>query len=617
MNQVVFCPIDSFFKSETGAVGREKPVHFRIALKANDIRRVFMRLYSYEGKQTVIPFFPEPFTPLLQGFCVFGADVAVSDCGTHYYDFCAECGERLFIGRKDCGAEFSDNPVRWVLNVTERIYPVPRWAENSVMYHIFVDRFCPSGEIPYREDAVVRRDWGNMPEYKPDARTGKILNNDFFGGNLRGIISKLDYLKELNVGIIYLSPIFKAYSNHKYDVGDYSEIDPFFGTKEDFVELCEKAKERGMRIILDGVFNHTGSDSRYFDKEGKYGDGAYLNGNSPYRDWYLFDRSGEKYECWWNFDTLPRLNPDSRTLREYLCGENGIVGNWLRLGASGWRLDVVDELREDVLKDVVKSAKNAKRDAIIIGEVWEDASTKASYGKKREYFDGAELDSVMNYPLRNAIIDFVRNGNENALRSVNFDIINNYPRDVRDCLMNILGTHDTERILTALGGNTAHLHSRESQMRYRMTFEELVNAKKLLKLAAVLLYTHYGFPCVYYGDEVGVQGCKDPFNRTCFPWNNMDGALRAFFVKLGDIRRDNTVFNGGDFTEYIVERGFYSYIRENEREKILVAVNRSGSQKKIEIAMAEELLSGRRIEDYIIVEKDQAVILKPINANNI
>ncbi len=607
---VSFCPTEPFFKSITGAAEKGIPVRFRIVIGKNaGAEEAFFRLFDYDGRKKVFPMKREENSDYPDSD-VFATEIIPEECGTHYYDFVFSGNRVIYAGRSGKGAILSDEPARWILNVTERRYSVPFWAEGGIMYHIFVDRFCSVGDIPEREGAVIRRDWGNMPEYRPDPASGKILNNDFFGGNLKGIVSKLDYLRELGVSIIYLSPIFKAYSNHKYDVGDYSEIDPSFGTEDDFTELCERAGDKGMRVILDGVFNHTGSDSRYFDKLGRYGNGAYGHTDSPYRDWYLFDRSGEKYECWWNFDTLPKLNPDSGSLREYLCGDDGIVAYWLGKGASGWRLDVVDELRDDILTDIVKAAKTRKNDALIIGEVWEDASVKVAYGEKRRYFDGDELDSVMNYPLRNAIIDFVRNRNENALSEVNFEIINNYPKSVMNCLMNVLGTHDTERILTALGGETANLRTREEKMRYRMTFEQLTEAKKLLKLAAVLLYTHYGFPSVYYGDEAGVQGCGDPFNRTCFPWNSTDGELHSFFVKLGRIRRENPVFADGEFIEYETEKGFYSYLRENGKERILVAVNRSGAEKELKVGRASELLGGKEVCGAVTVADSEAVILR-------
>lgn len=610
MTDALFNPLLPCYKSVTGAIESGRSVVFGLETsKELAADAVTLRVFDCEGKETVFSMESSELY-MHRGYDYFVAEISVDKLGTYTYHFSLISGEKtLFVGRNADGlGGLSDEPESWILNVYKRRYKQP-FGVKGIMYHIFVDRFCSVGSVEPKDGARLRMDWGNMPEYKPDEITGEVLNNDFFGGNLKGITSKLPYLYKLGVSVIYLSPIFEAYSNHKYDVGNYERIDPMFGTEEDFTELCREAEKLGMRIILDGVFNHTGSSSRYFDKSDKYKDGAYKHKTSPYRDWYLFDKDG-KYECWWSFETLPKLNPDSSSLRAYLCGNGGIVERWLEKGASGWRLDVVDELRDDVLDDIVKAAKRKKADALVIGEVWEDASTKFSYGKRRRYLCGEQLDSVMNYPLRSAIIEFVRNGNERAIYGVDFEILNNYPIEVRNRLMNFLGTHDTERILTALGGDTTGLLDRESQMRYRMTFEQLEYAKELLKLAAVLLYTHYGFPSVYYGDEAGVQGCRDPFNRTCFPWESIDGELKDFFVKLGKIRVENSAFEDGDFRIYRVEKGFYSYVRRNREQELVIAVNRGNNTVTLNINGAEDLLSGKKYTSVVEIDRASAVILK-------
>ena len=312
---------------------------------------------------------------------------------------------------------------------------------------------------------------------------------------------------------IYLSPIFEAYSSHKYDTGDYEKIDPMFGTEEDFRKLCEEAARYDMRVICDGVFAHTGSDSKYFDKydhyktgpaaEDKTLQGAYNNPDSKYRSWYYFHEDGT-YDCWWDFNTLPKLNKHDPSYTEYITGENGIIRKWLRAGASGWRLDVADELPVDFLDALVAAAKAEKPDALIVGEVWEDASNKIAYEERKNYFEGNRLDSVMNYPFRTAIIDFVRYGNAAGLAETV-----NYPPEVLHCLMNVLGTHDSIRILTALAGvDLGPEPSRSLQADIKMSDAEWSQGIKLLKIASLIQMTLPGVPCIYYGD--GLQRSVQP-----------------------------------------------------------------------------------------------------------
>ncbi|MDD4291949.1 MAG: glycoside hydrolase family 13 protein [Clostridia bacterium] len=503
-------------------------------------------------------------------------------------DFESEVG---LDGQK--AALYYDKAPCWQLTVYSRKYDVPVWARGKIIYQIFPDRFYSSGDIHVKDGMEYRRDWGNLPDYLPV--DGKILNNDVFGGNLRGIIEKLDYLKSLNVGIIYLNPIFEASSNHRYDTSDYMKIDSTLGKEEDFDELVKKASDLGINVILDGVFNHTGSDSLYFDKLGKRKGGAYGNPDSKYRDWYLFDKDS-KYKCWWNIPTLPTLNGESESLQKFFCAENGVVRKWLKAGARGWRLDVVDELCDGMLNRLVEAAKAEKTDCLIIGEVWEDASNKISYGQRREYFLGEQLDSVMNYPLKNAIIEFVRTGNVQKLSNVNFYLQDNYPKHVVDCLMNIMGTHDTERIINALAGVDTRCMSRTQKAKYRLTFEQYKQGSILVRLAAVLQYTLPGIPSVYYGDEVGMQGCNDPFNRGCFPWNSGDRNLPLLYRKLGEIRRKR-IFEDGEFNELIAKDGLYCFERVSESERVVVAVNRGSKAILLEIVNADACKDSRAILD--------------------
>lgn len=494
------------------------------------------------------------------------------------------------------------------LLVYDKVYYTPDWLHKGIMYHIFVDRFNRVGDVAVREDQVARYDWGNVPEYNySNARTAC---NDFFGGNLRGIIQKLDYLKWLNVKVIYLSPIFRAYSNHKYDTEDYESVDPSFGNEADFVELCKKADKLGMKIILDGVFNHTGWGSRYFNRFNKYCDlGAYQSKDSPYFDWYAFtDFDKRKYKSWWGIEGLPSHNADSISLQNYLTGESGIVAKWLRLGASGWRLDVVDEINDNMLDKIVMRAKHTKSDAAVIGEVWEDATTKSAYGVRRRYFQGAQLDSVMNYPLKNAIIGYARGGDSNLLARVMFDLINNYPKFALDNLMNLLDTHDTERALTALNGEQLGGSPKNLLATTHMSATEYSYAVKLLKIASLLQYTLIGFPSLFYGTEAGLDGYGDPFCRRCYPWGNENKELMAHYQMLGRLR-DLPALDGGEFRQLVCARGLYAYERTNGDSSLIVVVNR-GQKAKIALdGKYVDFASGATVGNSVEVDCDGFRIL--------
>ncbi len=457
------------------------------------------------------------------------------------------------------------------LTVYDDGYEPPKWLHGGIIYHIFVDRFAKSGKYPPKDYAILCDDPGAIPQYT--ARRGEPLeNNMFFGGDLYGITENLDYIKSLGVNCIYLSPIFDAYSNHKYDTGNYMEIDSMFGGKEAFDTLIRAAKQRGIHIILDGVFNHTGADSLYFNKFGRYDSvGAYHSEHSPYADWFTFEHSRDKYKCWWGIDILPTVNKESKSFREYIFGESGVVPHYIKEGISGWRLDVADELPDEFLENITKAAKREKSDALIIGEVWEDASNKIAYSKRRKYLRGHELDSVMNYPWRGAVISFVKYGDGEAFRRAILSLYSNYPKCICDNLMNFLGTHDTERILTVLGGDEDIGYSGDELAHKKMNAEQLIIGRKRLMLAYTLIATLPGVPCIFYGDEAGLQGYHDPFNRRFFPWGNEDEELLGFYRKIGKIRTKNSDFKDSIIEFLKVKHDFVSY----RRGSITVCVNRS------------------------------------------
>ncbi|MBQ7976043.1 MAG: glycoside hydrolase family 13 protein, partial [Clostridia bacterium] len=424
-------------------------------------------------------------------------------------------------------------------------------------------------------DRVLRSDWGNEPEWRPTAE-GKVLNNDFFGGDLKGIQEKLPYLKSMGVNCIYLNPIFEAHSNHRYDTADYGKIDPVLGTEKDFKNLCESAKKQGIHIILDGVFSHTGDDSVYFNKKGRYETlGAYNSPESPYYKWYKFTNYPDKYQSWWGFETLPEVIEEGEEYREFINGKGGIIEKWLKAGADGFRLDVADELPDIFIDELRERLKKTKPDALLMGEVWEDATTKHSYGSRRRYLLGSQFDSVMNYPFANAILDFCRNGKAERFMETIMQIVENYPKQCLDVMMNHIGTHDTERAITKISGESCEYRDRVWQSQHFLDAEKYAKGVRLLKCAAALQYTLPGVPSVYYGDEAGLQGYKDPFNRGCYPWGKENQELVTFYRTLGEIRTENEVFREGYFSPVSGMLGCVAYRRHNETGDIMVIVNRN------------------------------------------
>ena len=450
---------------------------------------------------------------------------------------------------------------------------------GGVMYQIFPDRFSDGGrKFPVRDDAVLNEDWyGGITEYA-EYPGAFVKNNVFFGGNLVGIAEKLDYLSSLGVTMLYLNPIFEAYSNHKYDTGDYMKVDAMFGGDEALAELIEKAHSAGIKIILDGVFNHTGDNSVYFNRYGKYGSvGAYQSENSPYHDWYIFGEFPDKYESWWGIDILPKLNQTNESCRAFFTGKGGVCEKYIRMGIDGWRLDVADELPEVFLDELRRRVKAANRDALIIGEVWENAADKVAYGKLRNYLGGGQLDSVMNYPFRNAALAFVLHGDDETLYNTLTEIYASYPPAVCGVLMNLLGTHDTSRILTELSDEDLSGLSNAELSHHKMSDGAKRLAVKRLKLASILQYTVYGFPSVYYGDEAGVEGGHDPFCRTPYPWGLEDSELLEHYKALGKMRKERACLQGGDFETVYHGHGTYIFKRTDKKsgEELYVAANAS------------------------------------------
>jgi len=386
----------------------------------------------------------------------------------------------------------------------------------------------------------------------------------------------LDYIASLGVTILYLNPISKSFSSHRYDTGDYKIPDPMLGTEEDFKALCDAAHARGIRVILDGVYSHTGADSLYFDKLGRFGGkGAFCTKDSPYYSWYTFKEYPHTYNSWWGFDTLPTVRKTDPAFMEFIFeAEDSVLAHWLSLGADGFRLDVADELPNEFMSKLKKRLRQLRPDALLMGEVWEDASNKIAYNIRRRYFVDATLDSVMNYPFQKAILDFLRGTDDGtAFRNRVLSVVENYPAQVLSCNMNLLGTHDTPRILTALVDDFDG--SREQLAVRKLDQRRLELARQRLFAATVLQFTLPGSPSIYYGDEAGMEGGKDPFNRRPYPWGREDTEILEHYRTLGQLRRGYEALRKGKLSFFASGGGRLGYTRSTETESLRIYVNQS------------------------------------------
>ena len=553
---------DEYFRYPAGAVKHGGALDLKVKVKrgAASGARVYVHR-DLEPAQEI----QMRFASAAGSYDVYECEVSFQLPGLYWY--------HILVDIKDQAAQRIPETDGHNYQVTVFAPPVkqPDWLKGGMIYHIFVDRFFQGGKLNLRQGAIYREDWGGTPYYKPDEK-GIVHNSDFFGGDLFGVIKKLPYLQKLGVTCIYLSPVFQAASNHKYDTGDFMKIDPAFGGDEALEKLCVDAKKAGIHVILDGVFNHVGIDSVYFNKYNNYDSvGAYQSDGSPYKSWFLWRDDGT-YESWWGIELLPAVDKSSQEYRDFICGKKGVIAHWTKKGVSGWRLDVVDELPDVFLDPLCHAVKREKKDALIVGEVWEDASNKIAYDVRRRYFLGGQLDSVTNYPLKNAIIDFIRNGNVGHLAAAMDSLCRNYPQHVLDCLMNILGTHDTARILTVLSGLQLPL-TRQEMEHFKLDAPALDTAKRRLRLAAALQYTLPGVPCVYYGDEAGMEGGADPFNRRCYPWGKEDKKLLAWYEKLSSIRKQYSCFKDGKYELIQARDGVFAFTRGKGKKRVLIAVN--------------------------------------------
>lgn len=560
-----------FFRSPFGAVCCNEQLLLRITIQGSDAPdRVILRRWHEGTGEEITEMMGEQQEDYLTYQVQF---TAPRNPGILWYYFIITIQDKVYYYGNSMdmlggvGRLYETTPPSYQITVYKEGAVTPDWFKNGVMYQIFPDRFYNgTGHVLHpKKDSVIHGHWDNHPYYIRDPENGRIVAYDFFGGNLQGVIEKFPYLKELGINVIYLNPIFSAASNHRYDTGDYKTVDPMLGDNQVFAQLCAKGKEYGIAVMLDGVFSHTGSDSMYFNRDGNYpGVGAYQSKESPYYNWYRFTEYPDDYQSWWGIDTLPNVEEMEPSYIDYIIeGKDSVIKHWLQLGAKGWRLDVADELPDSFIKKIYKAMKEMDEDSVLLGEVWEDASNKESYGKMREYLQGDELDSIMNYPFRKITLDFMLGAMDAcAVHKAFMSLSENYPKQNFYALMNLIGSHDVPRILTLLGEAPPHDSlTVVQQARYRLPEEKHQLAIARLKMLVLWQMTFPGIPSVYYGDEVGLQGYKDPYNRGTYPWGRENTEVLSWYKRLIALRNEYDVFKTGKWISLPAHDQVYSYVR--------------------------------------------------------
>ncbi len=573
-----YYPFDSrkiLYRSKLGALAEGDTLRLKLLLH-NDARvhNAYLKLRN-DNSENIRELRMQP-GGRLEDYRFYECEITLSE-GLYWYQFryTSDYGEFCVTKTETSLGIVSGGGDWWQQTVYCRDYTTPDWLDGGIIYQIFPDRFYNSGtekkNVP--EDRYICTDWYKQPEYR-QINEKCTLGNDYYGGDFKGIEQKLPYLEKLGVTCIYLNPIFEAHSNHRYNTADYLRVDPSLGTEEDLVSLIKSAKKRGIYILLDGVFSHTGDDSRYFNSKHRYDTvGADNSPDSYYRSWYKFGNYPTGYACWWGVPSLPETEENDLSFSSFITGENGVIRYWLKKGIRGWRLDVADELPDEFLDKIRLAVKAEGEDNYLLGEVWEDATNKISYGSRRRFLRGRQLDSVMNYPFANAVTDYVKGGSAEKLLNTVLNILENYPPQAVKLLMNHIGTHDTARAITVLGAHDGYVGDRKWQSERVLSVEEYNRGVGLLKLAAVLQFTLPGVPSIYYGDEAGLTGYGDPFCRAAYPWGRENIELLSFYRALGALRRSSPAFASGEFVPIRAESGVFAFLRKRGGSTAFIAVN--------------------------------------------
>ena len=471
-------------------------------------------------------------------------------------------------------------------------FNTPDWAKGKMMYHIFVDRFKRGSNEPLKQmpRRTIHNSWNDEMIIGPDQNG--IWNADFYGGDLLGIIEKLDYIKSLGIDIIYLSPIVYSQSNHRYDTSDYENVDPYAGCNEDLRKLCAIAHQKGIKIILDAVFNHTGNDSKYFNEFGTFDTiGAYQSIYSTYAPFYKkhYHNGNLYYDYWWGMPNLPVCNGNSPEWQNYILGENGIIDKWFSLGIDGLRLDVADELTDEFIEKIRIAVKRNKPDGFILGEVW-----KNPMRMNRGYIEsGKGMDSVMNYPLIDALIRYFKYSDINKLSYIIKDIQREYPQDTINTLMNFTSTHDISRAINIFSTYDFQEYGEWAWdvisndlnrcKNFTLTQEQYEHGKEIYKAYIFTLTFMPGILSIFYGDEIGIQGIGNLANRKPFPWGYEDIDLLNFFKYIGNIRKIEPFLSEAGLNILDITKDYFMFERYTKQDRALITVNRTNEDKEIYI----------------------------------
>jgi glycosidase len=561
---------DPFYRDPGGSVPGGTVVTLRLKTAPGDLTAADVRLWNSRTESEELL----PMTSTAPD--TWEAKLETGEEGTPYwYRFVARDGlARSFYSDDDDldggtgQARSFETDKDYALVAYDPDFVTPEWVRDGVVYQIFPDRFNngdpsndkPAGSFIYGGQTQSRA-WGDKP-------TG---GDDFFGGDLQGVIDKLDYLQSLGVTAIWFNPIFTAPSNHRYDTTDYTTIEPSLGTLDTFRELVTEARERGIRIILDGVFNHSSSDSLYFDKFARYdSQGAFESQESPYFGWYTFSAWPEQYNSWFNIDTLPAYTENEAVRNFFFHDAGSITRQWTKEGAS-WRLDAAEQKSHSYWRDARLAIKDTNPDAVIIGEFWQNSAP---------WLAGDQWDGTMNYRFKDAVLSWLTGPLPNVEKTVNqlAVIREQYPPQALAASMNIIGSHDTVRALTEARGD-----------------------KNLLMLMALMQFTSPGMPTIYYGDEAGLEGNRDPDDRRTYPWGAEDPVLVEFYKLLSATRHEWSSLRTGEYFDvaYDQDKNFYAYARRDDTGYALVVVNRNEADQELELPVANIIPDGTVLDDRL------------------
>ena len=558
-----------------------------------------------------------------------------------WYHFVLENFEEKFYysnNDKQLGGEgklVENSPISYQMTIYKKD-TTPSWYKEGIIYQIFPDRFNRGKDYELRVENTKKRptkeigikyfveDWNKTPKYDKDSN-GKVYKFEFFGGTLEGIIEKIPYLKELGVSMIYLNPIFEARSNHRYDTGDYMKIDSLVGDDESFDNLIKICKDNGIKVILDGVFSHQGADSIYFNKFGNYDSiGAYNSKESKYYNWYNFSKYPDEYNCWWGVDALPNTNELEKTYLDFICKDrDSVVKYWMKRGIGGFRLDVADELPDEFIVEVRNAMNEINNDSILLGEVWEDASNKVSYDVNRKYFIDKSLQSVTNYPFMKNIIGFMKGSiSPYDLYEFFYKQMENYPREYFYSNANLVDSHDRVRIITELSDSPANDTLNDDE-RYNFVIprDKYLLAVSRLRVLSVIQYTLPGVPMLYYGDEVGMYGYTDPYNRKTYPWGKEDEDLLAHYVAIGKMRVDSEVIRKGEFKPLFAGKHVFGFSRKYKNEVVYVFINRAifnNEEENIVLELDNDIVENKLVDllnskEIIIKDRKININLQPLS----